>query len=88
MKNYHNFSGYTPQGAPFGYPSLVRTFCAPTQSHLAPMNVSERSSKAEIINASCEVIDSQAHQIGELQERQLVLWALVGVLAVLLAMGA
>ena len=88
VTNCFNFSGYTPYGAPLDYASLVRTFCAPTQSHLVKMNISERSSKAEIIDASCEVIDSQAHQIGELQERQLVLWALVGVLAVLLAMGA
>lgn len=52
------------------------------------MNTTARSSKEEIITAACELADSQAHQIGELKERQLVLWALVGVLTVLLMLGA
>lgn len=52
------------------------------------MNTTTRSSKEEIITAACELVDDQAHRIGELQERQLVLWALVGVLTVLLMLGA
>jgi hypothetical protein len=52
------------------------------------MNVNERSTKADIIDASCELIDSQAERIADLEERQLVLWAMVGILSVLLAMGA
>jgi hypothetical protein len=52
------------------------------------MNTTASSSKDQIITAACELADSQAHQIGQLQERQLVLWALVGVLSVLLMLGA
>jgi hypothetical protein len=52
------------------------------------MNITEKNTKAEIVSASCEIIDSQADIINQLQERQLVLWSLVGVLAALLAFGA
>lgn len=52
------------------------------------MNITEKNTKAEIVSASCEIIDSQADTIHHLQERQLVLWSLVGVLATLLAFGA
>jgi hypothetical protein len=52
------------------------------------MNITEKNTKAEIVSASCEIIDSQADVINQLQERQFVLWSLVGVLAVLLAFGA
>ena len=37
------------------------------------MNITERSAKADIIDASIEVIDTQAEQIQELQQRQTVL---------------
>ena len=62
-------------------PSLVFT------NH-SQMIITQSSTKAEIIDASCEVIDTQQEKINELQERQLVLWAIVGVLVVLLAFGA
>jgi hypothetical protein len=52
------------------------------------MNITEKNTKAEIVSASCEIIDSQADIINQLRERQLLLWSLVGVLAVLLAFGA
>lgn len=52
------------------------------------MNINEHSTKAAIIDAACELVDSQAQQINDLQEQQLILWALVGVMAVLLALGA
>jgi len=52
------------------------------------MNTTASSNKDQIITAACELVDSQAHQINELQERQLALWALVGVLSVLLMLGA
>jgi hypothetical protein len=52
------------------------------------MIITQSSTKAEIIDASCEVIDTQQEKISELQERQLALWAIVGVLVVLLAFGA
>ena len=47
------------------------------------MNINERTSKAEIISAAVELTDSQAQRIDELQQRQLILLALLGVLAVL-----
>jgi hypothetical protein len=52
------------------------------------MNTTASSSKDQIITAAVELADYQAHQIGQLKERQLVLWALVGVLSVLLMLGA
>jgi hypothetical protein len=51
-------------------------------------NVTPSSTKADIIDASCELVAIQADTIADLQERQLVLWALVGVLSVLLLLGA
>ena len=53
-----------------------------------PMNITHASTKADIIDASCEVIDTQAEQITNLKERQLILWTIVGILTVLLAFGA
>jgi hypothetical protein len=53
-----------------------------------PMNITIASTKADIIDASCELIDTQAEQINDLKERQLILWAIVGILTVLLAFGA
>jgi len=52
------------------------------------MNITHASTKADIIDASCEVIDTQAEQINDLKERQLILWTIVGILTVLLAFGA
>ena len=52
------------------------------------MNITASSTKADIIDASCEVIDTQAEQINDLKERQLILWTIVGILSVLLAFGA
>ena len=52
------------------------------------MNITASSTKAEIIDASCEVIDTQAEQISDLKQRQLILWTIVGILTVLLAFGA
>ena len=51
-------------------------------------NVTASSTKADIIDASCELVAIQSETIADLQERQLVLWALLGVLSVLLLLGA
>ena len=51
-------------------------------------NVTTSSTKADIIDASCELVAIQSETIADLQDRQLVLWALVGVLSVLLLLGA
>lgn len=62
----------------------------PAPFPIAPrqMNINENSTKAAIIDAACELTDSQAERINDLEQRQLVLWALVGVMAILLALGA
>lgn len=49
------------------------------------MNVTMRSSKEEIATTAVEIIDTQAEQIDRLQQQQAILWALVGLLATLLA---
>jgi len=51
-------------------------------------NVTAASTKTEIIDAASELVSIQADTITDLQDRQLVLWALVGVLSVLLLLGA
>lgn len=46
------------------------------------MNVTMRSSKEEIATAAVELIDTQAEQISQLQQRQAILWALVALLVI------
>ena len=46
------------------------------------MNITMRSSKADIADAAVELIDQQQWQLEQLRERQRVLWALVGLLSV------
>ena len=47
------------------------------------MQITERASKAEIISAACELADSQSQRIEELQQLQIILLALLGLVAVL-----
>ena len=47
-------------------------------------NVTAASTKAEIIDAASELVAIQAETITDLQDRQLVLLVLVGILSVLL----
>ena len=51
-------------------------------------NITAASTKADIIDASMEIIETQSEQITALQERQSVLLVLVGVLTVLLLLQA
>ena len=51
-------------------------------------NITAASTKAEIIDASMELIETQAEQITALQERQLILWCLLGIMSILLLAGA
>ena len=44
-------------------------------------NVTERSSKAEIIDLSCEVIDTQQEKISQLKQQQTTLSITLGVVA-------
>jgi hypothetical protein len=45
--------------------------------------ITERSSKADIITAAMEITDHQQGQIETLQQRQTILLALLGALAIL-----
>lgn len=47
------------------------------------MNTTMRSSKEEIATAAVEIIDTQAEEITQLRQRQVILWALVALLAIL-----
>jgi hypothetical protein len=47
------------------------------------MNITERSSKSDIIDAAVELTSSQEERIGELKQQQTVLMILLGVLAAL-----
>jgi hypothetical protein len=51
-------------------------------------NITAASTKAEIIDASMELIETQAERITALQERQLIMWALIGIMSILLLAGA
>ena len=47
------------------------------------MNITERSSKADIIDAALELTESQADQISELKQQQIFLLILLGFSALL-----
>ena len=47
------------------------------------MNITERSSKADIIDAAIEITSCQEERITELEQQQTVLMILLGVLATL-----
>ena len=51
-------------------------------------SITAASTKADIIDASMEIIETQSEQITALQERQLVLLVLVGIMSMLLLLGA
>lgn len=51
------------------------------------MNITARSSKAEIIDAALELTDSQAERIAQLEQRQTVLWTVCGLLTLALLVG-
>ena len=57
----------------------------PTQSQQNVNNTTEASTKADIITAALEITDTQAAAIDQLEQRQLILWAIVGILTVTLA---
>ena len=46
------------------------------------MNITEKSTKDEIISASCEIIDSQAEKISRLEQQQTALFWVVGLISV------
>ena len=68
---------------PFCFPQPMNTNTRP-----ALVSVTAASTKADIIDAASELVSIQAETIADLQDRQLVLWALIGVLSVLLLLGA
>lgn len=60
---------------------------APTPIAHRHMNITARSSKAEIIDAALELTDSQAERIAQLEQRQTVLWTVCGLLTLALLVG-
>jgi len=44
------------------------------------------STKADIITAALEITDTQAAAIDQLQQRQVILWAIVGILTATLVL--
>ena len=77
----------TPDPCPGSSGSLCRAHLQlnPTQSQQKVNNTTEASTKADIITAALEITDTQAAAIDQLEQRQLILWAIVGVLTVTLA---
>lgn len=66
-------------------PSLVYSqITADIETATAPrtMNINERSSKADIIDAAVELTSTQAEKISELQQQQAILLILLGVLTI------
>ena len=66
-------------------PSLVYSqITADIETATAPrtMNITERSSKADIIDAAVELTSTQAEKISELQQQQAILLILLGVLTI------
>jgi hypothetical protein len=47
------------------------------------MNITTNSTKADILDASCELIDTQAEQIQQLKDQQVILLTLVTLLSAL-----
>ena len=75
-----------PAGGPRVQPLPFPLLRDPVTRPLA--TVTAASTKADIIDAALELTETQAETIADLRERQLVLWALVGVLSALLLLGA
>ena len=46
------------------------------------MNITAKSSKADIIDAAVELTETQAERIAELEERQTILWATCWILLI------
>nr|BDD45412.1 hypothetical protein 24 [bacterium] len=46
------------------------------------MNIDQRSTKSDIVDAACEIVDSQAEKIETLQQQQTALIGVVGFLVV------
>lgn len=61
---------------------LYSQITADIETATAPrtMNINERSSKADIIDAAVELTSTQAEKISELQQQQTILLILLGVL--------
>jgi hypothetical protein len=63
---------------------LYSQITADIETATAPrtMNINERSSKADIIDAAVELTSTQAEKISELQQQQTILLILLGVLVI------
>lgn len=63
---------------------LYSQITADIETATAPrtMNINERSSKADIIDAAVELTSMQAEKISELQQQQVILLIMLGVLVI------
>lgn len=63
---------------------LYSQITADIETATAPrtMNINERSSKADIIDAAVELTSMQAEKISELQQQQVILLIMLGVLTI------
>jgi hypothetical protein len=63
---------------------LYSQITADIETATAPrtMNINERSSKADIIDAAVELTSTQAEKISDLQQQQTILLILLGVLTI------
>ena len=75
-----------PFTEPYGALCRAHLHLNPTQFLQNVNNTTEHSTKADIITAALEITDTQAAAIDRLEQRQLILWAIVGILTVTLAL--
>ena len=76
----------SPEGGPSPLSLLPLGAALKPKSQQNVNNTTEHSTKADIITAALEITDTQAAAIDRLEQRQLILWAIVGVLTVTLAL--
>jgi hypothetical protein len=46
------------------------------------MNITAKSSKADIIDSAIEIVDHQQDKINQLEQRQLILFGIIGVFVI------
>jgi len=72
----------TLAAVPVGYGDAGKTCTAQTA-----MNITQASTKADIITAAMEITDSQQAKIDQLQQRQVILFGLVALLSIINLLG-
>jgi hypothetical protein len=73
----------TLAAVPVGYGDAGKTCTAQT----AMTNITQASTKADIITAAMEITDSQQAKIDQLQQRQVILIGLIALLSIINLLG-